>query len=146
MIEDGGELCRARLDAARESLAVEKLSRLPGEFPVIDSRVAGARHRKLWYVRDDACGHALHVVDVDSGAEHSFAFDDSERPAEALFVPRSDRLDDGWLVTIVFDARCGLSYAAVFDATRPDHGPLGRAWFNHHVPVTFHGTWIGSAS
>ena len=34
------------------------------------------------------------------------------------------------------------SHIAVFDGLRLADGPVARAWFDHHIPITFHGNWL----
>ena len=49
--------------------------------------------------------------------------------------------DDGWLLTLVYDATTDTSGIAVLDARDLQRGPIARAWFDHHVPFTFHGNF-----
>jgi all-trans-8'-apo-beta-carotenal 15,15'-oxygenase len=49
--------------------------------------------------------------------------------------------DDGWLLVLVYDPAADASNITVLDARDPSTGPLGRAWFDHLVPPTFHGAF-----
>jgi all-trans-8'-apo-beta-carotenal 15,15'-oxygenase len=62
---------------------------------------------------------------------------------EPLFVPRANatREDDGWLVALSHDGPSNRAFIAVYDAARLPDGPIARAWFDHQVPITFHGTF-----
>jgi len=33
------------------------------------------------------------------------------------------------------------AFVAVYDAARIPDGPIAKIWFDHHVPITFHGTF-----
>ena len=61
-----------------------------------------------------------------------------------MFVPAPGAADEtaGWLLTLVHDGRADASYLAVLDAARLEDGPVARAWFDHAVPITFHGSWL----
>jgi len=60
-----------------------------------------------------------------------------------VFVRRPDGRDesDGWLLVLVYDGMADKSCVAVLDARDPARGALARAWFDHHVPFTFHGNF-----
>jgi carotenoid cleavage dioxygenase len=64
--------------------------------------------------------------------------------AEPIFAARPGGADesDGWVLVMVYDEVSQTSRVAVLDAAAPDAGPLGCACFDHHVPVTLHGTWV----
>jgi all-trans-8'-apo-beta-carotenal 15,15'-oxygenase len=34
------------------------------------------------------------------------------------------------------------AYVAVYDAKRIPDGPVAKIWLDHHVPITFHGTFL----
>jgi len=63
-----------------------------------------------------------------------------------VFAPRAGANGecDGWVLVLVYDERTHTSHVAVLDAARPDEGPLARAHYDHHVPLTLHGAWVGS--
>jgi all-trans-8'-apo-beta-carotenal 15,15'-oxygenase len=46
------------------------------------------------------------------------------------------------VLVLVYDERVHASHVAVLDAARPEEGPLATAHFDHHVPLTLHGTWV----
>ena len=67
-----------------------------------------------------------------------------EAVSEPVFVPRPGATaeDDGWVLTLVYDGRADASHLAVLDGARLEDGPVARAWFDHPVPITFHGSWL----
>lgn len=146
-----GILGRAVLDVARRSLRFEPVRERTGEFPRVAPSVDAAPNRLVYWaehasaeVGRDGPPDTLVRVDMESGAFDAFRFSADELPSEGVFVPRpgSDREDDGWLVTLVYDARSHTSHWAVFDAARLADGPLARAHLEHHVPLGFHGAWV----
>ena len=65
---------------------------------------------------------------------------------EPVFVPRpgaSDE-DDGWVLTMVYDARRDRSALEVLDARAIDAGPVATCHFDHAIPFGFHGAWVGA--
>ena len=112
--------------------------------------VAGSPNRRAWLFQDffgEGCRGLLQLdldPDGDEVSAQSWRFEPWERPSEPVFVPRSDDAPegDGWVLTLVHDARARTSHAAIFDTQRFAEGPQARAHFEHHVPMTFHGVWI----
>ena len=67
----------------------------------------------------------------------------TQRATEVLFVPRPEATaeDDGWMLSLCHDGPSRRAFVAVYDPARLEDGPIARAWFDHHVPITFHGTF-----
>jgi all-trans-8'-apo-beta-carotenal 15,15'-oxygenase len=65
-----------------------------------------------------------------------------------MFVPRRGGAaeDDGWLLTMVYDASLDRSYLAVLDAREPGSPVKAKATFDHHIPPGFHGSWVPDRS
>ena len=85
-------------------------------------------------------------VDVTRGDTQRFDLGGAHRyPSEAIFVPRINGTDedDGYLVTLVYDARSDTSHVAVLDAQNPSRTAIATAHFDHRIPFTFHGIWAG---
>ena len=143
---------RATIDPRRLTAHAEPLWSVPCEFPAIDERRAGGRHRNLYVVVQAPEGAREHMppsfdvgrIDTETGRVAVATMPAGSYASQPLFVPRrgGERDDDGWLVTLVYDSERHASHAAVLDAAAPDRGVLARAWFDHHVPPPFHGTWM----
>lgn len=145
----GGRLTRTVIDlrgrAVREELLLDEVC----EFPRIDERLAAADHRHVFLSllqedsQDQVGRRGLARVDVRSGEVTRFELEGGQRPSEPVFVPRGPNAPegDGWLLSLVYDPASHRSHVAVFDAAKLAEGPLARACFDHHVPMTFHGTW-----
>lgn len=141
-IRDPGTLHRARVSPRKRRLSLEQLWDVPCEFPQIDSRVAGTEGRFVWLTAVHQGHERVARFDLSKGMAESFRFDSAELPSEPIFVPRGSAEDDGWVLVLVYDDRVRQSHLAVFDGQRLEAGPVGKAWFDHHVPMTFHGTWL----
>lgn len=81
---------------------------------------------------------------VDTGQSVEISLGQAQYPSEPVFVPRppSTAEDDGSLLTLVYDTASHTSHVAVLDAQHLADGPVARAWFDHHIPFTFHGIWV----
>ena len=142
-----GTLHRAVIDAAAGRFVDEERAAVGCEFP----RVArpGQANRFVYVAahsgEEAARGLFDRVarVDVDSGAVESVGLGDGQYPSEPVFVRRPDGRDeaDGWLLTLVYDGASDRSGVAVLEAGALGRGAIARAWFDHHLPFTFHGNF-----
>jgi carotenoid cleavage dioxygenase-like enzyme len=48
------------------------------------------------------------------------------------------------VLVLVYDEAARSSHVAVRDAETPDAGPVGRAHFDHPIPVTLHGAFAAA--
>lgn len=146
-----GILGRARLDAKRRTFRFEPMRERTGEFPRVAPSVDALPNRTLYWTEHSSAAvgrngppDTLVRVDTDIGATDEFRFTHDQWPSEGVFVPRpgGDREDDGWIVSLVYDARTHTSQWAVFEAAHLAGGPIARAHLDHHIPLTFHGAWV----
>jgi all-trans-8'-apo-beta-carotenal 15,15'-oxygenase len=146
-----GRLHRARLDLESKSMRMEDRFETFCEFPRVSPLVTGLRHRYV-YAAAHSSRDASRVglfdelvkLDVDSGLQSRANLGGAERyVSEPVFVPRTTAAaeDDGWLLAHVYDALADTTHLAVFDACAMDAGAVGRAHFDHRLPITFHGAW-----
>jgi beta,beta-carotene 9',10'-dioxygenase len=118
------------------------------ELPRIDyDRCAGQPYRYVWGAGRRVAGGFLDSVvkiDVASGKaqmwwrEHCY-------PGEPVFVPAPGRTaeGDGVLLSVVLDARRGLSFLLVLDARSLKE--MARAECPHHIPFGLHGSYLPKA-
>lgn len=148
-----GTLVRGQLDLRRESLELEPLLE-SCEFPRVAPAVEGGRHRFAYLaahaqregVRPGAQDHLV-KYDFERGEQAVWDFGPETYPSEPVFVPdpaRAGDEDGGWLLSVVYDGSRDRSCLGVVDAGHPEAGVLARAWFDHHVPPSFHGNWVGA--
>jgi carotenoid cleavage dioxygenase-like enzyme len=81
--------------------------------------------------------------DLASGETHRFDFGSDIVVEEPLFIPASDRAQEGegWLVHTALNKRARASELHVFDARRVDDGPVGSWRLPYANPYGFHGCW-----
>jgi all-trans-8'-apo-beta-carotenal 15,15'-oxygenase len=63
---------------------------------------------------------------------------------ESTFIPHPDghHEDDGWLLTLVYDASDHHSFLVISDAK--DLTTLAKLHLKHHIPHGFHGSWTSN--
>lgn len=115
------------------------------EFPKVSPRNVGLPYRYAYVVTspNGAAGLQQLVTKVDchSGKAHSHDFSPSGYPGEPVFIPAHEGRgeDDGYLATLVFDARTQRTDVVILDARDVAARPLAVAHLTHHVPFGFHG-------
>ena len=134
-----GRAHRATISLADRKLRSEPVLDRDCEFPTIAPGREGTEH-SVSYLALDNLG-AIGKLDHATGRVTSHALPESQRATEPLFVPRpgSTAEDDGFVVALCHDGPSDRAFVAVYDAKRIPDGPLARAWFDHQVPITFHG-------
>ena len=137
-----GTVVRARLNPDTERFSTETLWDRSTEFCVSDGRFEGSRTSVLW-----TCAHSSELaaattpldriarIDMESGEVRETDLGPGTFPAEPVFVGRSDREGDGWLLTVAYDATEKASFLAVLDAE--SLAVEARAWFDQPIPQTF---------
>ncbi|MBZ0239003.1 MAG: carotenoid oxygenase family protein [Deltaproteobacteria bacterium] len=137
---------RWRLDRRTGKTREEPLADLVSEFPAVNGRVAGRRHRRAWAMTAKPgwfLFDGLARFDVDGGATERFRCDEGVYLSEARFAPRPGgrREDDGWLVTITTDTVRDASEVWMFDAARVADGPVTRLALPARVCHGTHACW-----
>lgn len=142
-----GTIRRARIRGSR--MTTELLVDRALELPRISPRVETARHRFAYYAGGASEGEgapfeAVIKHDLERATFDVYAPGPEQYAGEAVFVPREggSAEDDGWLLTMVYDARSDRSRLDVLDARAPSNGPLAKCWFDHPVPYGVHGIWV----
>jgi all-trans-8'-apo-beta-carotenal 15,15'-oxygenase len=145
-------LTRAVIDPARRTARFEPRLVAPCELPRVSPRVDAAPHRFVYLAgyRDAASARtsffdAVLKLDVDKGTVEKFVPEAGCYCSEALFVPRrgGSAEDDGYLLTMLYDAPSDQSSLAILDARTPSAPPIARASFDHAIPPGFHAVWTG---
>jgi carotenoid cleavage dioxygenase len=142
-------LHRFEIDLAGGKVRETPLDDAPIEFPRVDPRREGLRHRFGYAVRSRVDGYgadfsALVRYDLERGASESHDFGPQCVPGEAVFVPAAPGAaeDEGYVLALVYDATRDASELAILDASRFAAPPLARVSLPRRVPFGFHGSWI----
>lgn len=129
-IDDNGRFHRATIDLTARTLRSEQLSDRASEFPTVRPGEEGREHAVTYATFDQLC--AIGSIDA-RGTIVSHSLPADERVTEPLYA-------DGHLLALCHTH--DRAYVAVYDATRIPDGPVARIWLDHHVPITFHGTYV----
>jgi carotenoid cleavage dioxygenase len=130
-----GTVARAVLDAASQ------------EFPRIDERKTGRRHRHLWTVAFDqgdiaGGGKALLWHDLESATKAERHFGEGAAVGEFVHVPRGPGELDAWLMGMVTWAGEDRSALIILDAADFGGPAVATVHIPTRIPPGFHGNWI----
>jgi carotenoid cleavage dioxygenase-like enzyme len=144
---------RWTIDPAANRVSEDRLDDTPVEFPRIDPAVAGLPHRYAYAVRtgDDPEQPTFEgLVKYDLTRDNAVRFDPGpgRAPGEPVFVRAADGTgeDEGWVLSVVFDAARGASDLVILDATSFAGPPVATVHLPTRVPFGFHGSWVPSDS
>ena len=142
-------LDRWTIDLAAGKVLEERLSDHAQEFPRVDDRLAGRRHRYGYgtYFGTDDDGLQLGGLlkhDLVAGSTIVHDFGPGQASSEGVFVPASDSAgeDEGWVLSVVYDAGADASRLEVLDATDFAGAPVATVALPQRVPFGFHGSWV----
>jgi carotenoid cleavage dioxygenase len=130
--------------------ARQQLLPVTAEFPRVDPRVVGRRHRELFIAARVNAGDrpgfdAVMRVDVDTGRTDRYRYGADVMVEEHVFVPRRDgsgREGDGWLVGTALDLKRRGMLFSVFDARRLADGPVAQGFMPRVMPLGLHGIFV----
>jgi carotenoid cleavage dioxygenase len=142
---------RWTIDPEARSVSVGSVDNRPQDFPRIDERLFGQKHRYVYTVSqpesaDDPApsGSAIYRYDLESGTTQVHDFGEGRYPGEFVFVPKA--LDSaehqGWLIGLVIDSNADTTDLIVLDAEAFEASPVGSIHIPHRVPPGFHGNWF----
>ncbi|MFT7645648.1 MAG: carotenoid cleavage dioxygenase-like enzyme [Candidatus Poriferisodalaceae bacterium] len=124
----------------------ESMSETCTEFPMINGRHAGRRHR---YSYNAVCAPYLFAFnglvkhDLDQGTEEVLMFDEGVFVSETVMAPKVGSIaeDDGYLVTFTSDLNTDSSECLILDAAHPLDSPVARIRLPERIASGTHSTW-----
>lgn len=126
----------------------EQLSDRTCEFPRHHPDREGRPHRYAYVNTRQRLGtlyDAITKIDLADGTETNCPTQGTGNSlCEPVFTPRPGACDedDGWLLSVEYQADLHRSRLVILDASDLDRGPLATAQLNHHVPQGFHGNFV----
>ena len=114
----------------------------PGEFPRIDPRRTGSRHRYTYGVINQGVSR----WDWETGEIDSYSYGADTWAEEPVFVSRTGATQetDGWILATVLNYGSARTDLCVFDARRISDGPVARYSCPYALPLGFHGAFVAS--
>jgi len=124
-----GRYHRATVDLAAKTLRSEQLSDRECEFPSVAPADKGREHALAFAT----FGQLTAIGSIDArGKISAHELPSHQRATEPLYV-------DGSLLALCHEH--DRAFVAVYDVARIPDGPVAKVWIDHHVPITFHGTF-----
>jgi carotenoid cleavage dioxygenase-like enzyme len=151
--DNAARLHRWEVDRATGRVSATCIDDLPVEFPRIDERRLGRRHRYGYVAAVDPDAHAqgqspvwgaVRCEDFERGSSVLRRFAPGAGVGEPLFVPRGPTAaeNDGWVLVLAFDPERQASDFYVLAADDLAGEPVAVVRLPHRVPYGFHGNWI----
>jgi len=144
--EGAPTLDRWTVDLADGKVRESRLDDHPQEFPRVDERLIGRRHRYGYAMQTMAgtgstAGDALLKHDLVAGGTTAVNLGAGRRGSEFVFVPNAADAaeDDGVLMGFVYDTNTDSSDLAIIDARSLE--TVGAVHLPARVPNGFHGNW-----
>lgn len=153
-----GQLWRFRLNLQTQEVQRELLESRCCEFPYVHPAKAGRSYRYSYLAAAHASeGNAPHQAilkcDLETGDRAVWSAAPNGFVGEPIFVPRSPSAfanglptselsgaeDDGWVLTMVYNADRQRSAVVILDATTMQ--PVAHLHLKHHVPYGLHGSF-----
>jgi carotenoid cleavage dioxygenase len=142
-------LDRWTIDLHGGKVIEERLDDRAQEFPRVDDRVVGRRHRYGYATHfgiDDEGIHfgGLMKHDLQTGVSEARDFGPGTHAGEGVFVQAADDSgeDEGWVLSVVYDESRDASDLVVLDATDFASRPVAIVHLPRRVPFGFHGSWV----
>lgn len=133
----------ARLDT-RRGLASQELLAVQAEFPRIDPRLTGRRHRHLLHASHSQPSHpgfsAVARTSVETGHTDRYAYGADHMVEEHLFIPEPGSAPGGagWVLGTALDLTRRRTVLACFRADRLGDGPVAQATLPYALPLGLH--------
>jgi carotenoid cleavage dioxygenase len=144
-------LQRWRVDPAARRVDITDVDDRNVDFPRVDDVLVGRPYRYGYCVRatqdttTDFVGLVRYDLERDVAIEHEF--DAGQSPGEPIFVRAHDGHadDEGWVITVVYDAARDASDVVILDATSFAGKPEAVIHLPARIPFGFHGSWVPAA-
>lgn len=146
----GGALQRGIIDLAGRQVRWQPALLPDCEFPAVHRDVQGREHRYSWLATSGAPPsatdwfNALTRIDAHTGERRHINLGTHCAVSEAAIVPRGNREDDTYVLSLVRDFAADRSWLGIWDGAGSDDEPLARVWFDQLLPAPLHGCWMGA--
>ena len=152
--ENAARMHRWRIDLQAGGVKSTPLDDIVTEFPRVDERRLGRRHRFGYTVaREPELNEGAQPVwtavkkyDLERGTAETRRFGAENGVGEPLFVPRGAGAaeDDGWVLVLAYDHARNTSDFYILDARDVRGEPVAVVHLPHRVPYGFHGNWVAA--
>jgi carotenoid cleavage dioxygenase len=152
--DNASRMHRWQIDLARGGVRSTPLDDVVAEFPRVDERLVGRRHR-FGYAAAREPGTedermpvftAVRRYDLERGTFDTRCLGPGQGVGEPIFVPRHGAAaeDDGYVLFLAYDRGRNTSDFYVLDARDIEGEPVAVVHLPHRVPYGFHGNWVAA--
>lgn len=141
-----GQLWRFTIQPQTKTATHQVITPQTCEFPTLHPQAVGQPYRYLYIgtaeqEQGNAPLQAIAKFDLQTGSRTSWSAAPRGFVGEPVFVPKpfQNAEEQGWLLTMIYDAAYHRSEIVVLDAADLAQGPLARLRLSHHVPYGLHG-------
>lgn len=145
---DPGQLWRFSLNLTTGVVKRNPIESRCCEFPTVHPDRVGQNYRYLYLgaahqPQGNAPLQAILKIDHKTDERQLWSAAPKGFVGEPVFVPHPNGVaeDQGWVLTMVYDASYHRSSVAVLDAQNIGSGPVAQLNLKHHVPYGLHGTF-----
>lgn len=143
-----GQLWRYRLNLKTKSTTRRLIDRRTVDFPYIHPNYIGRQHRWIYIgavhqPEGNAPLQAILKINPETGAQQMWSAAPKGFVGEPVFVsrPNATEEDDGWVLTVVYDAENDRSDIVILNGKNIDSEPLAKLHLKHHLPYGLHGSF-----
>lgn len=143
-----GQLWRFTLNLSNDLVESKLIESRCCEFPTLNPDKVGRDYRYLFLgAASEATGNAplqaILKLDWQTGNRQLYSFAPKGYVSEPIFVSKPNSLseDDGWVLTLVYDAQNHRSNLVILDGLNLNNGPVATLNLKHHIPYGLHGSW-----
>lgn len=145
---DPGQLWRFTVDLQGNQVQSQVIEERCCEFPSIHPDNVGRPYRYLFIgAAHNATGNAplqaILKLDLETQTRQLYSFAPQGFIGEPVFVPKPDaqQEDEGWVLSVVYDASHHRSDVVILDGQDLNRGPVATVHLKHHIPYGLHGSW-----
>jgi all-trans-8'-apo-beta-carotenal 15,15'-oxygenase len=144
-----GQLWRFHLNLQNSTSQRHLIHQRANEFPFINPAFIGKPYTCVYLAaahqpEGDAPQQAIIRVDPEFGEKQFWSAAPRGFVGEPVFVPRTPTKgaeDDGWVITLVYDATSNRSDIVILDGKNLEKGAIARLHLKHHIPYGLHGSF-----
>jgi carotenoid cleavage dioxygenase len=150
--QNSARMHRWQIDRRAGTVRSTPLDDVIAEFPRVDARREGQRYRFGYVAARETTADddrlpvfsAIRAYDHERRTMQTRRFPAGSGAGEPLFLPRAPGAaeNDGWVVTLVYDAARNASAFYVLDAQDIAGEPVAVVRLPHRIPYGFHGNWV----
>ncbi len=146
------KLYRWRFNLKTGSVKEEMINEVASDFSRINDQRLGRKMRYVYasrvagYMKPKPLFDGIIKYDLEKNRSQTHELGRGQFCGESVFAPRlrGTAEDDGWLLTLVWDAVEKQSELLVINAQDVEEKPVARVLIPHRVPYGFHASWLSS--